>query len=778
MKGSGAKVGRIRLPRHHNQGNRNEVLNNSLLLDLLHRLDYRERLVREQHIANTNASPLSSTFEWIWTTDKKPTAFRNWLKDRAPVFWIQGKAGSGKSTLMDYLSTSDHVSRCLCTSGDDWSTLRFFFDFRSGTNIANTFEGLLRSLLLQIIEKVPGLDTGLAQSSAKSHVPEHIMQWDLRSLQDAFYRALAESPTALCLFIDGLDEYGGQTYELYELVRFFFSISERCGPQARHKVCLASRPEGALALSLEACPGFRMQDHNTLAIEKYVRNMLDSRILPDDQDRVAFSELVAGKAEGVFLWARFAVEEVINSVLQGENLDQSNRRLDEVPSEMNGIYTKIFGRMSPGDQHEARLMFQLVCFAKVPSVSSNDLTLLQLKEAVDVANNRTVNPGHERLSELHRFRRTLRAKSGGLLEELSTEVSESEDKQGIDRDDLERLKVRLIHRTVKSYLDQKGWLLGSQIGNDSFSPHALWLNICCKHIQTILGPYTSRTQCTDPRANHTPKSKTFARHSLIHYAYHSLFNHARFLESLNGECSYKSLSLVSSSLWMYLRAKCRPRPFYYDTIVDWDAIDRKPDIQPWQIVVEQGLALCSGAVIKRGLYTPQGDNEALSIALAVHGYLIDPPLDAMNDSLTQLVTLLLESGTVVSRTNIIVCLRHGTVRILEVLLDHLYKWSIEADAEGLLSELTVGGRENEFEPMLDLLLARGKDIVQLSRPGGNVFHSIIALIIERSSLSYDIIPRIRALVERGADTKVCAFHLHFFLCLGMVQQRSWLCPPI
>ena len=616
-----------------------------------------------------------------------------------------------------------------------------------------------------MVEKIPGLETGLAQSSAKSYVPKYIIKWDLRSLQDAFYRALVESPIALCLFIDGLDEYGGQTYEL---VRFFFSISERCGPQARYKVCLASRSEGALALGLEACPRFRMQDYNTQGIEGYVRNMLDSRVLPDEQDRRVFSKLVARKAEGIFLWARFAVSEVICSVSRGESLDYLSHRLDEVPLEMNAIYSKIFGRMSTGDQHDARLMFQLVCFA---TKTLNGLTLLQLKEAVDVANNRTVDPAQDRGScELHRFRRTLRAKSGGLLEEVSSKasVTSSGSKDGIerDRDDPGGFSIRLIHRTVKSYLDQKGWLLELQIDNESFSPHALWLKICCKHVQTILGPSTSRSQYTDPRpANPHYILKPSVRHSLIQYASYSLFYHARSLEVLNGESSYKYLSLVSTSLWIYLRDKCRPLDIYDEIMVDWDAIDRKPNVQPWQIVVEQGLALCSGDVIKRGLYAPQGDDEAITTALAFHEYTADQPLDTSKDSLSQLVTLLLDSGAVVSSTSIIMCLRNGTVRTLEVLLDYWFKGSIEADAAcrfSLLLELVVNREKEGFESMLDLLLAREKDILQVYAPDGNVLHDIIAWMAEPWNFWYKL-ERINHLVERGADIKVCSLQLDFCL---------------
>ena len=224
-----------------------------------------------------------------------------------------------------------------------------------------------------------------------------------------------------------------------------------------------------------------------------------------------------------------------------------------------------------------------------------------------------------------------------------------------------------------------------------------------------------------------------------------------------------------------------PLDIYDEIMVDRDAIDRKPNIQPWQIVVEQGLALCSGDVIKRGLYAPRGDDEAMNMALALHEYTADQPLDTSKDSLSQLVTLLLDSGAVVSRTSIIMCLRNGTVRTLEILLDYWYKSSIGTDTAGrfslytagrfslytvgrfsLLLELTVNREKEGFESMLDLLLAREQDILQVYAPDGNIFHDIIAWIAHPWNFLYDL-ERIKCLVERGADLKVCSLQLDFCL---------------
>src|ERR1700733_637613 len=50
------------------------------------------------------APPYGDTFSWIWTADD--LAFVSWLQSGAGIYWISGKPGSGKSTLMKYLYCS------------------------------------------------------------------------------------------------------------------------------------------------------------------------------------------------------------------------------------------------------------------------------------------------------------------------------------------------------------------------------------------------------------------------------------------------------------------------------------------------------------------------------------------------------------------------------------------------------------------------------------------------------------------------------------------------
>ncbi|PNP46477.1 hypothetical protein THARTR1_10799 [Trichoderma harzianum] len=93
--------------------------------------------------------PFQNTFKWIFGLD----LFTDWLRKGSGLFWINGKPGSGKSTLMKYIFQSPSTWELL----HDWmrSSLdvkaAFFFHFR-GTAMQKSFEGVLRSLIIQVLQ--------------------------------------------------------------------------------------------------------------------------------------------------------------------------------------------------------------------------------------------------------------------------------------------------------------------------------------------------------------------------------------------------------------------------------------------------------------------------------------------------------------------------------------------------------------------------------------------------------------------------------------------------
>lgn len=503
-----------------------------ICIEILKHLDFAERTARQQQIDNADA--LESTLDWVWSKKHESrSSFAQWLLNDRAVFWIQGKPGSGKSTLMSYLEKASRSWQIHSGSDSDWSTIRFFFDFRAHSGLANNLEGFLRSLLFQILKQNPSSKDELHRLEERFGVYES-GKWTSSALKEAFVNALHQIMMNLCILVDGLDEFSGN---MQELMTLFHRIPSRTNTGHLVKICLASRPHPVIAMALGDWPGLQMQTHNTKAIEEYAFTTMKNLGVAAHERR-HFSADIAKRAEGVFLWARFAVKEIIDGYAEGEDLHESYQRLEGLPSDMEELYAYIFRRMNSRDHEEAQLMFQLVCFAQ-PTHSVDFINLRQLKEAVAFSQNDISGFGqHDSVEGLERFRKRVKAKCGGLVEEIFFENSseadflktnyKSDDSNDGSDDEFDDKKkeqynknggmLKLIHLTTESYLDRQGWFSALRFPQ-YLSPHALWLHICCKSVQSVL----------DPRERLKFDESTIL--SIFQYASYNIFEHARLMES-------------------------------------------------------------------------------------------------------------------------------------------------------------------------------------------------------------------------------------------------------
>ena len=126
---------------------------------LLKSLYFTDLAVRHGRIEDAH----SKTFTWIFqktTPDSQPVNFVEWLRTQTGIYWIQGKPGSGKSTLMkficDHAQTRDHL-RFWADSSSKQVVIAKFFLWISGSRLQKSQEGLLRGLLFEILRQCPEL---------------------------------------------------------------------------------------------------------------------------------------------------------------------------------------------------------------------------------------------------------------------------------------------------------------------------------------------------------------------------------------------------------------------------------------------------------------------------------------------------------------------------------------------------------------------------------------------------------------------------------------------
>lgn len=135
--------------------------------EIVDSLSYPDIFSRQEQV-DDQFDGIKSSYDWIFETpktrrvfgpDKTPQAgaplwddFGRWLRSGHGVYWINGKAGSGKSTLMNRICAHKRRLELL----GEWcptrrlSTPKFFF-WNSGSRLQKSIDGLLRSLVYQLL---------------------------------------------------------------------------------------------------------------------------------------------------------------------------------------------------------------------------------------------------------------------------------------------------------------------------------------------------------------------------------------------------------------------------------------------------------------------------------------------------------------------------------------------------------------------------------------------------------------------------------------------------
>jgi hypothetical protein len=139
---------------------RNEArstLSQSYAAAIANSLRFRDVKHREEAIPVT----YEKTFEWIYATPRTGwVGFTPWLEGSATeAYWITGKPGAGKSTLMKFVTQNPGTHELLLRWSADWPLIMASFYFWSaGTSrLQKSQTGLLRALLLQCLEEMPNL---------------------------------------------------------------------------------------------------------------------------------------------------------------------------------------------------------------------------------------------------------------------------------------------------------------------------------------------------------------------------------------------------------------------------------------------------------------------------------------------------------------------------------------------------------------------------------------------------------------------------------------------
>ncbi|KAI1643999.1 uncharacterized protein F4817DRAFT_231917 [Daldinia loculata] len=379
------------------------------------------------------------TFDWIY--DQPDSGFGEWLQSDTGLFWINGKPGSGKSTLMKFICRDRRTSDLL----SDWKgessyiNVAFFFHYR-GTSVQKSFEGLLRNVLSQIIKKNPALVKFL-QSLFDPAESLHPRMWTLPILQKGFHTIIRqkEVPLHLCLFLDALDEYDGR---LEFICQFLLELGEIPPTQTKRiKICFSSRPWQIFINAFQDCAGFQIHDFT----QEDIRDYCLGSIREESLSSVLLEDLVPDivtRSRGVFLWVKFVVKDLAQATrFSTLNKEELERLLASYPDELNAYYAEIIERIPRPYRWKTYAMLEVAVRSK------DSLEPAIFLCAVECSESKTIQDGRGALSNIHGIHNSDNLKDwtmkesrkycGGLIEVVEGALGEY---------------VQVLHQTVEDFV--------------------------------------------------------------------------------------------------------------------------------------------------------------------------------------------------------------------------------------------------------------------------------------------------------------------------------------
>ncbi|KAK4556269.1 hypothetical protein LTR86_006413 [Recurvomyces mirabilis] len=439
-------------------------------------MDAREAAIVDSH---------SDTFRWLLDPDKTEASsgqvsIVEWLCSGSGLYWISGKAGAGKSTLMKMLCDDDRTVSLLSQwAGGQRMVRASHFFWVAGSTMQKNQLGLLQALCFGILEQHPSLLPVVCREeleATRANAGEILAPWELPRLktllQQIVTQGLLPNPESVrfCFFIDGLDEYEGELHHS-ELAQYLLALCQ----SPNIKICAASRPWNAFQneFSGQAQGTIILQDLTRHDIAQFVRGKLQPHVVHARVSEANVEHLVeevTRRAEGVFLWVSLVVKELTKSLNNCDSFFNVCRRLEGIPTDLEAFFRRKVNNIEDFYWQQSARTFLVCMHADGPLKL---IGLAALEESDTLADKICDKAGRVSETECEEIYGFLQKRINGCCQDLLETY----------RPDDSLASVNFLHRTVRDFFLQDAdvrLMLERRAGPD-FNPH---MSLC--KIQAVL----------------------------------------------------------------------------------------------------------------------------------------------------------------------------------------------------------------------------------------------------------------------------------------------------
>lgn len=464
--------------------------------------------------------------------------FSEWLERHNGIFWVEGKAGSGKSTLMKFISGHKVTSDLLLSWSkshletirgiDDQATALYaddaeiemayteqdtesfqenlehsrvaqqtkkrlayesellqkylqkapdelcspaklvvakYFFWNPGSRLQKSQEGLLRSLLVDIIRQCPEMVNHIHSSSDERLMGIQQANWTLETLMLILEECVTVRISAsFCFFVDGLDEFHEENRSTF---RHLINTLNRIAAFPNVKICVSSRPWTIFLDAFQASPErtFRLEDLTRGDIRKYVTDNFKKheqyeRLSRFDAGYSRVIEEVSTRAQGVFLWVYLVVKDLLDGLTYNDSVQTMMQRLSQFPRGLEEFFQHIIDRVPDVYRNATSRTFSATLAANEPLLLMHHSFMDHIESDPNYCTRRPQLPlGHGEVAFLcQQMKRQIEGRTKGLLEIVSGTSTTIP---------YFSARVDFLHRTVKEFLEDSDRVQNMIISRDS-----------------------------------------------------------------------------------------------------------------------------------------------------------------------------------------------------------------------------------------------------------------------------------------------------------------------
>jgi hypothetical protein len=351
----------------------------------------------------------------------------------------------------------------------------YFFWAAGGHGLLKSQEGLLRSLIYQVLCQCPDMIRfaypntwslffpgegsaayGTVTLATSSSSTISLSVEGLLATLGVLCATAVESEVNFCFFIDGLDEYEGEPNDMVELIRVLRSL-----PNV--KICVSSRDWNNFEAEFGGSKTQKlyMQDFNHNDIRKYVYDTFDNNPhYQEMEDRdTAGRKLIDGivkAANGVFLWVFLVVRSFEEGLLNGDSIQDLQRTLEQdIPEDLNELFERIILRDVPRNYRARSAQIFAIALEAAENLSFMAYWFAG-QEDPEYAFKLESKPIQPQVlaKRYSATKRRLNISCRGLLEiqDMRTTCTYNDEERSLRSSSIFSLKVDFLHRTVRDFL--------------------------------------------------------------------------------------------------------------------------------------------------------------------------------------------------------------------------------------------------------------------------------------------------------------------------------------